>query len=61
MNPSNITAILAASNEAIATWEPRVDVIGTQIDVSDAEEGILKLIVTMEIAGEEVSSEFTIS
>ena len=39
LNESTITAIYAAANEAIATWEPRVEVVATQIDLGASESG----------------------
>ena len=60
INASTITAIYAAANEAIATWEPRVRVIGTSMDVSKATEGIAELKVVLQIAGEETAVDVTI-
>ena len=61
INPSTITAIYAAANEAIATWEPRVNVIGTSMDVTKATEGIAELKVVLQIAGEEATVDVSLS
>lgn len=63
LNTSTITAIYAASNEAIATWEPRVEVIGTKMDLELAKQGIAKLTVIFRLAGESevLQNEFDIS
>ena len=61
INAQTATAIYAASNEAIATWEPRVRVIGTRIDFEKAEEGVVVLTVILQIAGEETSIDVSFS
>ena len=53
INAQTAVAIYAAANEAIATWEPRVRVIGTRMDLDKAAEGIVDLTVILQIAGEE--------
>ena len=55
INQSTLTAIYSAANEAIATWEPRVTVIGTSADLTKAQEGIAELTVVLQIAGEETA------
>ena len=52
LNASTITAIYAAANEAIATWEPRVEVVATQIDLEQAKAGIVNLKVIFKLQGE---------
>lgn len=61
LNPGTITAIYAATNEAIATWEPRVDVVATHLDLENAKEGIVNLRIFLRIQGENVEGEFRIS
>ena len=61
LNPSTLTAIYAATNEAIATWEPRVEVVATHLDLENATEGIVNLRIFLNIQGERVEGEFRIS
>ena len=48
LNQSTLTAIYAAANEAISIWEPRVEVIQTQLDPTDAKEGIVRLRIAVQ-------------
>lgn len=61
LNASTITAIYAAANEAIATWEPRVEVVATQIDLEQAKAGIVNLKVIFKLQGETVEGDFSIT
>ena len=61
LNESTITAIYAAANEAIATWEPRVEVIATQIDLEQAKAGIVNLRVIFRRQGETIEGDFSIT
>ena len=61
LNESTITAIYAAANEAIATWEPRVEVVATQIDLEQEKAGIVNLRVIFKLQGETVEGDFSIT
>lgn len=61
LNPSTITAIYAAANEAITTWEPRAEVVATQIDLEKAKAGIVNLRVILRVEGETVESDVSIT
>ena len=61
LNPQTITAIYAACNEAIATWEPRVEVVATKMNLERAKEGIVDLTVIFRFAGEVFEREFGVS
>ena len=58
LNRSTLTAIYAAANEAIATHEPRVEIIRTTVDATDAEKGIVNLRVTVRALDETLEEEF---
>ena len=61
LNRSTITAIYAATNEAIAIWEPRVRIIQTQMDVEQAKQGIVNLRIILNIDGEIVEGDISVS
>ena len=61
LNRSTITAIYAATNEAIAIWEPRVEVVQTQMDLEQAKAGIVNLRIALRIQGEIVTGDFAIT
>ena len=61
LNPQTVTAIYAAANEAIATWEPRVEVVATRMNLEKANEGIVDLSVIIRLAGETFEREFRLS
>ena len=57
LNPQTVTAIYAAANEAIATWEPRVEVVATRMNLEKASSGIVDLSVVIRLAGETLERE----
>lgn len=63
LNPSTITAVYAAANEALATWEPRIEVIATRMDLERVKEGVARLTVIFRLTGETeiLQNEFDIS
>lgn len=61
LNRSTLTAIYAAANESIATHEPRVEILRTQVDASDAERGIVNLRITVRALDETIEGEFLLS
>ena len=51
IHPAGVTAVYAAVNESIARWEPRAQIIRTRLDISEVEDGILKLVLDLRILG----------
>ena len=59
LNPETITAIYAAANEAIATWEPRVRVLGSQfsqLELDDVDGGVYDLTLYLQRNGEMIET-----
>ena len=61
LNPQTVTAFYAAANEAIATWEPRVEVVATRMNLDKAKAGIVDMNVIFRLAGETFEREFRLS
>ena len=58
LDANGITAIYAATNEAIAIWEPRVEVLRTRMDPEGFKRGVVILIITLLVDGEVVEQDF---
>ena len=61
LNSQTITAMYAACNEALSTWEPRIEVVATRMNLERAKEGIVDLTVVFRFAGEVYEREFGVS
>ena len=61
LDANGVTAIYAAVNEAIAIWEPRVEVVRTRMDTEGFKQGVVNLIITLRVDGEVIEQNFTIA
>lgn len=60
LNAETITAIYAAANEAIATWEPRVKMLGSQLNLKGVENGVYDLTLYLEYNSQYVETQVSL-
>ena len=53
LNPQTVTAIYAATHEALSIYEPRIEVVQTRMDLEQAKEGVVSLSIVYRFRGEE--------
>lgn len=60
LTPATLTAIYAAVNEAIATWEPRVRIYQSRLNLKSAKNGIYSLELFLSYNSQNVTATVTV-